>query len=283
MLYTIKLDKMRCKPSLLNVLVFAFATFFLTYCSPVESVKEVSEDPQTPTREYYQLKEYSFATESQELATDDYLENAFLPALKRQGIENIGVFKSRITEEDTIQRTFVLIPFTSLAQFGGVEDKLAQDQVYQAAGGEYLEASHENPPYQRISSTVLRAFSDMPMMNPSVVEGPRAERIYELRSYESSNETYYINKVDMFNAGGEIKLFERLDFNAVFYAEVLSGPQMPNLIYMTTFPNMEDRDEHWKAFVDAPEWKEMSSLPKYQNNVSAADIYLLYPTEYSDY
>ena len=87
----------------------------------------------------------------------------------------------------------------------------------------------------------------------------------------------------MFNAGGEVVLFEELGFNAVFYAEVLSGDKMPNLMYMTTFKNQESRDEHWKAFGSAPKWKEISSMPKYQNNVSHIDRMYLYPTEYSDY
>ena len=42
--------------------------------------------------------------------------------------------------------------------------------------------------------------------------------------------------------GGEIILFDRLDFNAVFYGEVISGSKMPNLMYMTTFDNQESRD-----------------------------------------
>ena len=87
----------------------------------------------------------------------------------------------------------------------------------------------------------------------------------------------------MFNAGGEVKLFDRLKFNAVFYGEVISGSKMPNLMYMTTFTDQTSRDEHWEAFVDSPEWKEISVLSKYENTVSHADIYFLYPTAYSDY
>ena len=121
------------------------------------------------------------------------------------------------------------------------------------------------------------------MMQASPLNGARKDRIYELRSYESPSEAYFKNKVDMFNAGGEVKLFKRLGFNAVFYGEVLSGPKMPNLMYMTTFANQESRDAHWKEFVDAPEWKELISMSKYDNNVSHIDITFLYPTEYSDY
>ena len=87
----------------------------------------------------------------------------------------------------------------------------------------------------------------------------------------------------MFNEGGEVALFKRLNFNAVFYSEVVAGSRMPNLMYMTTFENRADRDAHWKAFGDDPEWKKLSSMPEYQKNVSKIEIFFLRPTEYSDY
>ena len=87
----------------------------------------------------------------------------------------------------------------------------------------------------------------------------------------------------MFNEGGEVALFKRLQFNAVFYGEVLAGSRMPNLMYMTTFENKAARDEHWKTFVADAEWKKLSSMPEYQNNVSKIDIFFLRPTEYSDF
>jgi hypothetical protein len=129
----------------------------------------------------------------------------------------------------------------------------------------------------------MKAFTEMPQMKPSEVEGPRKDRVYELRSYESPTEATYLNKVDMFNKGGEIGLFESLGANAVFYAEVLSGDRMPNLMYMTTYPNMEKRDALWEAFFASDKWGELSTDPKYQNNMNKADKLLLYPTEYSDY
>ena len=111
----------------------------------------------------------------------------------------------------------------------------------------------------------------------------RSERVYELRSYEGGTEKLFRNKVEMFNQGGEIKLFDRLKFNGVFYGEVLSGSRMPNLMYMTSFENIEDRDAHWKTFGQDPEWKKLSGLPQYQKNVSKSDIILMKATDYSDY
>ncbi len=238
---------------------------------------------QEESRQYYQLKTYSFETDEQIQTTDAYLKNAYLPALKKLGISPIGVFKPRQKDSITPKKTYVLIPFNSLDEFESLDDNLSSDPEYTIAGGDYLNAAHDNPPYGRIESTLLKAFSDMPMLEASKLDGPRKDRIYELRSYESSTEKIYKNKVDMFNAGGEVKLFDKLGFNAVFYAEVISGAQMPNLMYMTTHANQKDRDANWKMFVDSPEWNVLKAMPKYQNNVSHNDTSFLYPTEYSDY
>ena len=235
------------------------------------------------TQEYYQLKIYSFDSEAQEKTTDDYLKSAFMPALKGFDIQNIGVFKPRPTDSITPKKTYVLIPFASLVQYRLVDDALTSNKEYQENGKAYLQASHDKPPYKRIESILMKAFSDMPKMQASKLDGPRKDRIYELRSYEGPTEEYYKRKVDMFNAGGEVILFDRLGFNAVFYAEVLSGPTMPNLMYMTTHENQETRDANWKNFVDSPEWTKLKVMPKYQNTVSKNVTLFLYPTEYSDY
>jgi hypothetical protein len=113
------------------------------------------------------------------------------------------------------------------------------------------------------------------------LKNDRKERVYELRSYEGPTEALYKSKVKMFNEG-EIELFKRLSFNAVFYAEVISGSRMPNLMYMTSFESMTERGTHWKDFFADPEWKRLSAMPEYQHTVSKADIIFLKATDYSD-
>ncbi|SIQ33675.1 NIPSNAP family protein [Maribacter ulvicola] len=234
-------------------------------------------------KEYYELKTYTIKNNTQENMVDDYLKNAYLPALKRMGIENIGVFKVRPDKFKISDKIYVLIPFQTLATFENLEAMLAVDKTHLSAGADYIHATHDKKPYERISSVLLRAFTDMPNMKPSKVKGERADRVYELRSYEGPTEAMYRRKVDMFNEGGEVELFENLGFNAVFYADVISGDKMPNLMYMTTFTNMKKRNALWKDFGTSDTWKKISVMDKYQNTVSHADIYLLYPTEYSDY
>ncbi|MDH5610125.1 MAG: NIPSNAP family protein [Cyclobacteriaceae bacterium] len=234
-------------------------------------------------RDYYQIKTYTLTSVAQEQRVDKYLQDAFLPALHRQGIQNVGVFKPITNKSDSSRNIYVLIPFRNLEQFNSLENKLAADKQYLSDGDDYINTNYTNPAFARVESILLFAFSDMPVMQTPKLTGPRTERVYELRSYESASESYYRNKVDMFNAGGEIKLFDKLQFNAIFYGEVISGPVMPNLMYMTSFENQASRDAHWKSFSDAPEWKELVAMEKYKNNVSHIDITFLYPTEYSDY
>lgn len=234
-------------------------------------------------RDIYQIKTYLMNTPQQMETTENFLKDAYLPALKRLGIKSIGVFKPKTIESDSIKKVMVLIPFSSLEQFSGLDNQLSNDNVYLTSGAHYLNAPFNKKPYLRIESTLLQAFSEHPNLTPTSLTGPRKDRVYELRSYEASTEAILKNKIEMFNKGGEVKLFDSLNFNAVFYGEVISGNKMPNLMYMTTFSNQASRDELWKAFFASPEWKVLSAKTEYKNNVSKADIMFFTPTDYSDY
>ncbi len=254
---------------LLSAVLFFTVTIFSTNASAADKY-------------YYQLKIYHLKTQAQEDRLDSYLQNAYLPALHRMGIKNVGVFKP--VAGDTLgRRMYVLIPFRSWDQLEGLAQKLTGDKQYVSDGKAYIDAAYNDEPYTRMETIVLKAFPKMP--EPAVPEltANKADRVYELRSYESATEALNINKVKMFNDGNEVALFKRLGFNAVFYAEVLAGSHMPNLMYMTTFNSKADRDKHWEVFGNDPEWKTLVALPEYQHNVSKADIIFLHPTAYSDF
>lgn len=232
-------------------------------------------------RAYYQVKIYHLKSAAQEQRLDSFLQYAYLPALHRANIPKVGVFKP--VKQDTADiRVYVLIPFRSLSEFDGLGDKLAKDSRYQQAGSGYINARYNNVPYARIESILLKAFSNSPKLTLPKLTGPKSERVYELRSYEGPTEKYYENKVKMFNVGNEIAIFDKLGFNAVFYGEVISGSRMPNLMYLTTFNDQADRDAHWKSFSADPDWKKLSALEEYKNNVSKNEQFFLRPVEYSD-
>ncbi|PWS29491.1 NIPSNAP family containing protein [Pedobacter yonginense] len=239
-------------------------------------VSSSKSDAKTPY--YYQLKIYHIKGQAQESTVDGYLKDAYLPALHRAGIANIGVFKP-IAKDTAEQLIYVFIPFKKFDTFLKLDEALAKDQSYLEQGKSYLNAAYNNAPYNRIETILLKAFSAMPEPALPQLTSSKNERVYELRSYEAATENLSLNKIGMFN-DAEISIFTNLNFNAVFYGQVISGSHSPNLMYLTTFNNKEDRDKHWAAF--GAEYKKISGLPQYQHNVSKNVTLFIYPTDYSD-
>ncbi len=234
-----------------------------------------------PSRCYYLIKVYHYKTKAQEDQMDHYLKDAYLPALRELTKQPVGVFKSM--EQDTDRRIYVLITSSSREKLESLDTQLGKNEKYQQDAKDYLKAPYDKAPYNRFETIELYAFEKSQALMIPKLTANKADRVYELRSYESPTENYGVNKIKMFNDGNEIGLFARLNFNAVFYAQVLSGSHMPNLMYMTTFENKEDRDKHWDAFFASPEWKTLIADPQYAHNVNKADIIFLHPAEYSDF
>jgi hypothetical protein len=262
--------------SICKHLSFYFLSFFLVLVGIGAGVNAKAAES------YYELKIYHLKTQAQEDRLDQYLQNAYLPAMHRMGIKNVGVFKP--VESDTSgKRVYVLTPFRTWSQFESLEQKLMGDNEYVTAAKDYIDAAYNDALYTRLETIVLKAFPKMTEPAVPSLTANKTDRVYELRSYESATEKFNVNKVHMFNDGNEVALFKRLGFNAVFYAEVLAGSHQPNLMYMTTFNSREDRDKHWATFSNDPEWKTLVAKPEYQHNVSKADIIFLHPIAYSDF
>ncbi|MES2006357.1 MAG: NIPSNAP family protein [Bacteroidota bacterium] len=231
---------------------------------------------------YYEIKVYRLASNDQVKRVGDFLQTAYLPALHRAGISKVGVFHLIGNDTATDKRIYVFIPLKSIEQVSSLEDLLLKDPQLQTDGDAYWNAAYNAPAYQRIENIVLKAFPLMPSFSVPNLSGNKTDRVYELRSYEGGSERLYRQKVKMFNDGGEIALFKRLNFNAVFYAEVIAGSKMPNLMYMTSFNNKADRDEHWKKFGEDPEWNKLKLMPEYLNTVSKNEQLFLHPAEFSE-
>jgi hypothetical protein len=228
---------------------------------------------------YYELKVYYLKNSIQRSRVDSFLKNAYVPAIHRAGIKQVGIFKP---VEDSILKIYVFTPYKTWEQISKTQKLLQKDKQFLEAGKDYINASFDSLVYDRVEVILLQAFEGMPAPSLPQLTTPKDERIYELRSYEGPSEKYYRNKVQMFNSG-EIELFKKLKFNALFYGEVLFGSKMPNLMYMTCHANKTARDENWKAFSADSTWKRMSSAPEYQHNVSKITITFLHPVSYSDY
>ncbi len=234
-------------------------------------------------QQYYEIKIYRISDPAQATVIDKYLKDAFIPAMHRAGIEKVGVFKP--VEADTAygRLIYVFIPYETPDQYFKLATGLENDKVYQSAGKEFLDAPYNNPPFVRYESIFMKAFSYFPQMKVYSFTTPPGERIYELRSYESATEAKALKKIEMFNEGGEIAIFEKIGSNPVFWGQVLFGSLKPRLMYLTTYADMKSHDEHWLAFRNSPEWKTLSSMEEYRNTTSKTKAFLCHPTEYSDF
>ncbi len=238
----------------------------------------------SPARQmYYEIRMYRLNSTSQTEATDKFLKNAFIPALHRAGINTVGVFKPVETDTAFGKFIYVFIPYKTIDQYIKLSSALENDQAYLLQGKEFLDAPYNNPHFVRYESIFMKAFSHMPKFRIPSFATPKSERIYELRSYESATEAKALKKIQMFNEGGEIGIFENIGANAVFYGQVLFGSLKPRLMYMTTYADMKSHDERWTAFRNHPDWKALSSKEEYAHATSKTKPYLLHPTDYSDF
>jgi len=227
--------------------------------------------------EFYELRVYTLKNAAQLKLSEDYFQNALIPALNKSGSKNIGVFTEQQPEGQT--KLYVIIPYNSIQDFISITDKLANDTAYQQAGAAYLDAPATEPAYERIQSSFLKAFTGMAKMQVPA----KKPRIFELRRYESASESAGKKKIKMFNDVGEISIFKRAGLTPVFFGETLIGELRPNLTYMLTFDDMAEHDKNWKTFIGDSEWNRIKAIPGYEDAklVSHITRTFLVPADFS--
>ncbi|MEZ6090729.1 MAG: NIPSNAP family protein [Pirellulaceae bacterium] len=225
-------------------------------------------------KQYYELRQYKLKSDADPAPLDAYLSDALLPALNRIGIKPVGLFKT--TSEQDFASRFVLIPLTGPKQAGDIPKTLAADQAYAKAAGPYLETPPTQPLLERVRSELLIAFDVQPQMSVPAICRDKDDRIFELRTYESATEHRGDLKVEMFNSG-EVPIFLDCGIQPIFFGQAIIGDRMPNLTYMTVYPNQEAKDEGWKKFRVHPDWKVLSKNPRFADTVSTIHKWDLAP------
>lgn len=234
---------------------------------------------QTTTNPYFEILEYQGVPVDSMNALDTYLEKALLPALHRQGIQNVGVFRSKAETEGAVS-FFVLLPLQRPQSLAELLASLQRDTEFHQAGQEYFLTDPKKPIYQRMRSELLVGFDCMPNIAVPKQKKENKDRLFELRTYESATERMGARKVEMFNSG-EVPIFLDCGIQPVFFGQAIIGDKLPNLTYMTVYDNEEQMNECWKKFRDHPEWKKLSQQEKYQGTVSKIHKTLLLPRPYS--
>ncbi len=109
--------------------------------------------------DFYELQVYHLKNTSQVEKTDAYLKDAYLPALHKMGIKNIGVFKPLANDTASAKFIYVLITFASQTQWSQLADKLNKDETYKNAAKDFTNASASDAPFDRMETLLMQAFT----------------------------------------------------------------------------------------------------------------------------
>ena len=223
----------------------------------------------TPAREYYELRAYQLRSGEQTRLIESYLTDALIPALHRLRLTPVGAFSIEIgPEAPTI---YLLIPGPTVEAVATSNLKLADDAQFLKAAEAFWNAPAIQPAFVRVRSSLLAAFAGHPNVTLPAASAAKGKRMFELRTYESPTYAAHVRKVEMFHKG-EFAIFERAGFSPIFYGDALIGANLPQLTYMLSFADMAARTAMWEAFRNDPEWKKLSSDPRYATDPIVSNI-----------
>ncbi len=227
-------------------------------------------------REFYQIRRYTLQSGPQSGLTEHFVSDALVPALSRRGMGPIGAFRLEFGPETP--QVYVLIPGPSVEALATLDLELAKDEEFLKAADAFWNAPAIAPAFLRAEYSLLAAFEGWPKVTPPPAAATKGKRIYQMRTYESPSYRDHVRKVEMFN-NGEFEIFKAAGFNLVFFGDTIVGPRMPNLTYMLSVPDAATMDAHWDAFRNNPDWKKLSSDPRYayEQIVSNISNYVLSP------
>lgn len=231
-------------------------------------------------REYFEIRRYQAIPGPRQRALGSFLGDVAIPAMNRAGVGPVGAFT--VTYGENRPTIILLLPHRSMESVLTLRERLMDDAAYRRDGAEFLDTPLANPAYVRVESSLLRAFADMPRLEVPAGAAERTPRLFELRRYESHSDPAALRKIEMFNnRGGEINIFRKTGLTPVFFGEMIIGPNIPNLTYMLTFPDMATRDAAWATFQADPEWRRLAGDAYFSDTVSAITDEILRPTQYS--
>ncbi len=223
------------------------------------------------TKEIFELRVYE-SRSTQNL--ENYLSKALIPALNRLGIKKVGAF-SEIGKSEPA-KTYLVIPYATMQDYAATISQLKKDKDYAQASLDFNQLGVDQAPFFRYDTSLMIAFDGFPKLVAPEIK----PRIFELRTYEGYSDDAVRRKIKMFNES-EFPIFYRTKLTPVFFGEVIAGKNLPQLTYMITFKDVEERNANWKAFGADPEWQRILKLPEYANTVSKIYKTLLEPLAFS--
>ncbi|HKC11590.1 MAG TPA: NIPSNAP family protein [Vicinamibacteria bacterium] len=228
-----------------------------------------------------ELRRYRFRFGPMEARFAEYAKNVLVPALNRAGVKPVGAFSVVIGPDNPV--VYLLLPHPGPESVPTLAGRLGADPEYQHGAAAFRGLPANDPPYVRRESSLMVPFDSVPAVEIPTGAVAVPSRLFELRIYESHNESANLKKIEMFERAGEIDLFRRVGLTPVFFARNVIGPALPSLTYMLAFADAAAREKNWAVFREDPAWVKLRSTPGFTNAEILSNInnVLLRPTDYS--
>lgn len=243
-------------------------------------IMAVSAQGQAARRELIEIRTYSCSSVEKRDALIGIFDAALIPALNRQGIGKVGVFWSsgEVNDGNAAYATnvFVVIPHPDMASFMASERRLLADVAFMKAAAVIFGAPMKEPLYDTCGSSLLLAFESCPQVTPVTSS---ADRLFQLRIYNSYTSERNAKKIAMFEQGGEIGLFRECGLQPVFFGEALAGDKLANLTYLVGFADKAEKEAAWKRFREHPGWLKLKADPQYKDTANKITNIVLRPSK----
>lgn len=261
--------------------------FIASLCSVGAAFVAVSnvsaqEAPATGKREFVEIRTYTCSSLEKRDKLIEVFDAALIPALNRQGVKSVGVFwtNGEVNDGNGAYATnvFVVIPHPDAESLATGDQRLLADARFMKDAAPMFEAPMKDPLYDACSSSLLYTFATLPQVKQVTRS---AERLLQLRIYNSYTIERNAKKISMFEQGGEIGVFRACGMQPVLFGQALAGDKLANLTYMLGFENKEAKETAWKTFKSHPEWLKLKADPQYKDTANKITNIVLRPSKAS--
>lgn len=231
-------------------------------------------------REWVEIKSYTCSSAEKRDKLIGVFDAALIPALNRQGLSRVGVFYAspELNEGGSgySATVFVVTPFATAEALRACDAKLLADAQYVKDAGPIFTAPMGDPLYDSCSSALLYTFETCPQVAQVTTS---AERLFQLRIYNSYTIERNAKKVSMFEQGGELGVFRACGMPPVFFGQAVAGDKLANLTYMLGFANKDEKEAAWKRFLEHPDWQKLKADPQYKDTANKITNIVLKPSK----
>ena len=239
-----------------------------------------AQETPSAAREWVDLRTYVCSSVEKRDKLLEVFDAALIPALNRQGVRKVGVFwtNGEVNEGNTNYNTtvFVVAPFATAEAFTLRDQKLLADAQYMKDAAPVFEAPMKEPLYDTCAGSLLYTFATCPQVT-QVTQS--ADRLLQLRIYNSYTIERNAKKAAMFEQGGEIGVFRACGMQPVLFSQALAGDKLANVTYMLGFANKEAKESAWKTFRGHPDWLKLKADPQYKDTANKITNIVLRPSK----